>query len=47
VQHVGRRAAAQPLHDEWQERIGRRLTLQVVRAGELREIELVPHELEG
>ncbi len=29
------------------ERIGRRLTLQVVRAGELREIELVPHELEG
>ena len=29
------------------ERIGRRLTLRVVRAGELREIELVPHELEG
>ena len=29
------------------ERIGRRLTLRVVRAGELREIELIPHELEG
>jgi len=29
------------------ERIGQRLTLRVVRAGELREIELVPHELEG
>ena len=29
------------------ERIGRRLTLRVVRAGELHEIELVPDELEG
>ncbi len=29
------------------ERIGRRLTLRVVRAGELRELELVPRELEG
>jgi S1-C subfamily serine protease len=29
------------------ERIGRPLTLRVVRAGEVRELELVPHELEG
>jgi serine protease Do len=29
------------------DRIGRRLTLQIVRAGELRELELVPLELEG
>ena len=29
------------------DRIGRQLTLRVVRAGNLREIELVPHELEG
>src|SRR5579863_8330879 len=29
------------------ERIGQPLTLQVVRAGELREVELVPHALEG
>ena len=29
------------------DRIGQRLTLRVVRAGELREIELIPHELEG
>ncbi len=28
------------------ERIGRRLTLRIVRAGELREVELVPHELD-
>jgi serine protease Do len=29
------------------DRIGQRLTLRVVRAGELREFELIPHELEG
>ena len=29
------------------DRIGQRLTLRVVRAGELREVELIPHELEG
>jgi S1-C subfamily serine protease len=29
------------------ERIGRNLTLQIVRAGELRKLELVPRELEG
>jgi S1-C subfamily serine protease len=28
------------------DRIGQRLTLRVARAGELREVELVPHELE-
>jgi S1-C subfamily serine protease len=29
------------------ERIGQRLTLRIVRAGELRELELVPQELDG
>ena len=29
------------------DRIGQRLTLRIVRAGELREVELIPHELEG
>ena len=29
------------------DRIGQRLTLRVVRAGEPREVELIPHELEG
>jgi serine protease Do len=29
------------------DRIGQRLTLRVVRAGELRGVELIPHELEG
>jgi S1-C subfamily serine protease len=29
------------------DRVGQRLTLRVVRAGDLREVELIPHELEG
>ena len=29
------------------DRIGQRLTLRIVRARELREVELIPHELQG